>query len=151
MATFPLRAAINATAWNRFNLGYDRRDAGGYFEWQKNSPWYFRADGNQVTTEGTKVGAAAGGTSPGNGYVDLAFPTEYKTSNWGAEGGYQSSKMTFACAGTTAASTIQMRRCCGPTRTSDGREQSRQVVAAAGQQFNKFTAPPATATCHGGR
>jgi hypothetical protein len=42
------------------------------------------------------VGAAASGTSPGNGYVDLAFPNELKTSNFGVEGGYQTSKATFA-------------------------------------------------------
>ena len=40
--TFP---QINPASWNSFVLGYERRDAGGYFEWQKNSPWYFRADG----------------------------------------------------------------------------------------------------------
>ncbi len=49
-----------------------------------------------MTFNGTKVGSAASGTSPGNGFVDLAFPTQYKTSNWGVEGGYQTSKATFA-------------------------------------------------------
>jgi hypothetical protein len=82
--------------WSNFTLGYDRRDAGGYAEWQRNSPWYFRVDGNQVSFSGTKVGSAANGTSPGNGFVDLAFPTQYKTSNWGVEGGYQSGKATFS-------------------------------------------------------
>ncbi len=98
-ATFPLSSVPGSTApanWNQFTLGYDRRDAGGFAEWQKNSPWYFRVDGNQVSFSGTKVGSGANGTSPGNGYTDLAFPTEYKTSNWGVEGGYQSSKATFA-------------------------------------------------------
>ena len=93
VATFP---QTNSNTWNAVTLGYDRRDAGGYFEWQKNSPWYFRADGNQVTFDGTKVGSAASGTSPGNGYVDLAFPTQYTTSNWGVEGGYQTGKATYA-------------------------------------------------------
>ena len=49
-----------------------------------------------MTFNGTKVGSAANGTSPGNGYVDLAIPTQYKTSNWGAEAGYQTGKATFA-------------------------------------------------------
>ncbi|MEO8345457.1 MAG: MtrB/PioB family outer membrane beta-barrel protein [Betaproteobacteria bacterium] len=91
VAAFP---QINPATWNGFNLGYERRDAGGYVEWQKNSPWYFRADGNQVSFSGAKVGSGANGTSPGNGFVDLAIPTQYKTSNWGAEGGYQTSKAT---------------------------------------------------------
>ena len=100
-ATFPLSSIPAAgvyppPGWNQFTLGYDRRDAGGYAEWQKNSPWYFRVDGNQVSFSGTKPGSAANGTSPGNGYVDLAIPTEYTTSNWGVEGGYQSGKATFA-------------------------------------------------------
>jgi len=101
-ATFPLTALPTVAlpqapgTWNQYRLGYDRRDAGGYFEWQRNSPWYFRADGNQIKFDGTKVGSAANGTSPGNGFVDLAFPTQYTTSNWGAEAGYQSTKASFA-------------------------------------------------------
>ena len=49
-------------------------DDGGYFEFGGFKPWYFRVDGNQVSFSGTRVGSAANGTSPGNGYVDLAFP-----------------------------------------------------------------------------
>ena len=70
--TFP---QINPANWGSFNLGYERKDAGGYFEWQKESPWYFRVDGNQVKFDGTKVGSAALGTSPGNGYMDLRTST----------------------------------------------------------------------------
>ncbi len=99
-ATFPLAALPTnpptGAQWNIFTLGYDRRDAGGYAEWQKNSPWYFRVDGNQVKFNGTRVGSAANGTSPGNGYTDLAIPQDFKTSNWGVEGGYQTGKATFA-------------------------------------------------------
>jgi OOP family OmpA-OmpF porin len=97
-AVFPLSALPNPdppASWNGFTLGYQRRDAGGYAEWQKNSPWYFRVDGNQVKFSGTKVGSAANGSSPGNGFVDLPIPTDYKTSNWGAEGGYQTTKATL--------------------------------------------------------
>jgi hypothetical protein len=53
-------------------------------------------DGNQVSFSGTKVGGAANGTSPGQGFVDLAFPTQYTTSNWGVEGGYQTGKATLS-------------------------------------------------------
>jgi outer membrane protein OmpA-like peptidoglycan-associated protein len=99
VTTFPLAAFPNPNPpgnWSNFTLGYDRRDAGGYAEWQRNSPWYFRVDGNQVTFSGTKMGSGANGTSPGQGFVDLAFPTQYSTSNWGVEGGYQSSKATLS-------------------------------------------------------
>src|SRR5262245_2692130 len=97
VATFPLPSLPTnppGAPWSSFRLGYDRRDAGGFGEWQKNSPWYFRVDGNQVTFNGTKVGSAANGSSPGNGYTDLAIPNDTKTSNWGAEAGYQSGKAT---------------------------------------------------------
>jgi outer membrane protein OmpA-like peptidoglycan-associated protein len=97
-ATFPLPSLPSnppGAPWNSFRLGYDRRDAGGFGEWQKNSPWYLRVDGNQVTFSGTKVGSGANGSSPGNGYTDLAIPNDTKTSNWGVEGGYQSGKATY--------------------------------------------------------
>ena len=98
-ATFPLGALPNPSPpgnWSNFTLGYDRRDWGGFAEWQRNSPWYFRVDGNQVSFSGTKVGSAANGTSPGNGFVDLAFPTAVHDRQLGAEAGYQSGKATFA-------------------------------------------------------
>ena len=91
--TFP---QLDTSTWTSFNLGYQRKDAGGYFEWQKNSPWYFRVDGNQVKFEGTRPGSASNGTSPGNGYVALALPTQTSTKNVGVEGGYQTSKATYS-------------------------------------------------------
>src|SRR5215470_13474800 len=92
-ATFP---RLDTTTWQSFNLGYERRDAGGYFEWQKNDPWYFRVDGNQVKFDGTKVGAGALGTSPGNGYIALPIPVQTSTTNVGVEGGYQTSTATYS-------------------------------------------------------
>ena len=92
-ATFP---QLDPNQWSSFNLGYERKDAGGYFEWQKNDPWYFRVDGSQVKYDGTKVGSGALGTSPGNGYIALPIPTQYSTSNVGVEGGYQTSKATYS-------------------------------------------------------
>ncbi|MCM2329001.1 MAG: MtrB/PioB family outer membrane beta-barrel protein [Lysobacter sp.] len=87
---------LNTTTWNSVNVGYDRRDDGGYFEFGGLSPWYFRVDGNQVTTSGSKLGASSHGMSPGNGYVDLAFPVEYTTKNWTVEGGYATKRMHFS-------------------------------------------------------
>ena len=92
-ATFP---APNPATWNSLNIGFDRRDTGGYFEWQRNSPWYFRVDANYVERDGTKIGSAANGTSPGNGFVDLAIPVDYKTTNASAEFGYSTTQYHFA-------------------------------------------------------
>ena len=74
-ATFP---QPNPATWQPLDLGYQRKDTGGSFEWQRYSPWYFRVDGNQVKQSGTKVGAGSNGTSPGNGFADLPLPVEYR-------------------------------------------------------------------------
>src|SRR4030095_5472334 len=69
IATFPLGALPSPQPpgnWSNFRLGYDRRDWGGFAEWQRNSPWYFRADGNQVSFSGSKVGSAAHAAGPGH-------------------------------------------------------------------------------------
>jgi MtrB/PioB family decaheme-associated outer membrane protein len=92
-ATFP---RPDPALWESVDIGYKRKDLGGYFEWQRNSPWYFRVDANQVVTEGTKIGAAANGTSPGNGFVDLAIPVDYTTTNASFEAGYSTTKYQFA-------------------------------------------------------
>ena len=47
LATLP---EADAGTWNRRRPGLRAQDTGGYFEWQRNSPWYFRVDGNQVKT-----------------------------------------------------------------------------------------------------
>ena len=147
-ATFPLGALPRPQPggnWNNFTLGTERRDAGGFAEWQKNSPWYFRADGSQVTFSGTKPGSAANGTSPGNGYVDLAYPAEYKTSNWGVEGGYQSGKATFSARWDYSKfqndnETLQWTN---PYFTATGATNSANrldtTYLAPGNTFNKFT------------
>ena len=89
--TFP---QPDPSTWNSLNIGYKRTDNGGFFEWQGLAPWYFRVDLNQVEFDGTKIGSGANGTSPGNGFTDLIFPTQYKTKNASAEGGYSSGNLT---------------------------------------------------------
>ncbi len=86
-ATFP---QLDPNTWNSLDVGYKRRNDAGYFELQALSPWYFRADANQVTSSGSKIGSSSQGLSPGNGFVDLAFPVEYRTRNATFETGYNS-------------------------------------------------------------
>ncbi len=93
VATFP---QPNPATWQSLELGTQRKDTGGSLEWQSFSPWYFRVDGNQVKTSGKNVGSASNGTSPGNGYVDLALPTEYETNNISGELGYATIGMTLS-------------------------------------------------------
>ncbi len=87
---------LDTATWNGYESKYDRRDDGGYFEFGGLSPWYFRVDANQVTTSGSKIGASSQGMSPGNGYVDLGFPTEYTTRNTVGEAGYNTKAMHLA-------------------------------------------------------
>ena len=94
-ASFP---SPNPDNWAYFNYGYQRKNLGGVFEWQRNSPWYFRVDGNTVETNGIKVGSAANGTSPGNGFSDLPIPVDYRTTNGNFEAGYSTTKYQFSVA-----------------------------------------------------
>jgi MtrB/PioB family decaheme-associated outer membrane protein len=84
-ATFP---RLDVATWNGLDVSYRRRDFGGALELQALNPWYFRAEANEVTSKGSKPGSASQGLSPGNGFVELAFPVEYKTKNTMLEAGY---------------------------------------------------------------
>ena len=103
-----------------------------------------------MTFNGTKVGSAANGTSPGNGFVDLAVPTQYTTDNWGAEGGYQSSKATFALR-------WDYSKFNNSNKTFDwtnpyfGGNKLDPSYLPPDNTFNKFTATATTATCRGAR
>jgi len=87
--TFP---ALNSFVppWNSFDFENKRRVLGGSFELSNIyvSPWYARADVNQIRQQGVYPGSAANGTSPGNGFTDLPAPIDYVTNTWAVEGGY---------------------------------------------------------------
>lgn len=91
--TFP---NTNVNSWNTFDDSYTRRDLGGFVEWSALTPWYFRADANEVRRNGIKTLAGALGTSPGNGSIDLPSPVDFTTRNAAVEAGYQSTKSHFA-------------------------------------------------------
>jgi MtrB/PioB family decaheme-associated outer membrane protein len=91
-AAFP---SLDPSKWNSLDIGFKRRDTGAFFEYQGADPWYFRVDANQVDWKGSKVGSSSQGTSPGNGFVELAFPVDYKTRTATVEGGYNTRRMHF--------------------------------------------------------
>ena len=146
VGTFP---QLSTSGWSQFNLGYDRRDMGGYFEWQKNSPWYFRADGNQVKFDGTKVGSAALGTSPGNGYAALAFPVQSTTDNFGLEGATRRRRRPSRCAGTTPSTTTTTSKLNWSNPFFGN--QLDTIPLAPTTRSTSSRRPAATATCRGGR
>lgn len=95
-AVFP---NVNPNTWNdSFNFETKRQNIGGMIEFSNIyvSPWYVRADANQVRTSGINLTSAASGTSPGNGFIDLPSPVEYVTNNWTVEGGYSTKQGNFA-------------------------------------------------------
>jgi hypothetical protein len=80
--------AQNPATWNSFDYGVERKTAGGNIEFSNKSPFYVRADYSEVTTNGTKPGSAQLGTGSGNGFIELGFPVQYKTTNSLIEAGY---------------------------------------------------------------
>jgi MtrB/PioB family decaheme-associated outer membrane protein len=87
----------NVPPWTRFDFASNRRDIGGTFEFSGGSPWYVLVDGNEVRQSGiNKVDAAALGTSPGNGFIDLPYPLHHSTANISVEAGYQSPRGHFS-------------------------------------------------------
>ena len=88
----PLPAArlnSNVPPWTAFDTRTFRKDTGGNVEFSGGSPWYVRFDANEVRQTGINNDAAALGTSPGNGFIDLPNPVDYTTRNFIAEAGYQ--------------------------------------------------------------
>ena len=83
-------------SWNTFDHSYKRQDTGGFVEWQKLSPWYFRVEANQIKRDGVNVYAGANGTSPGNGFTDLPVPIDWTQRNYSAEVGHSTRRSHFA-------------------------------------------------------
>ncbi|MBN1570536.1 MAG: MtrB/PioB family outer membrane beta-barrel protein [Acidobacteria bacterium] len=79
--------------WTSIDFRTERRNIGGNFEFSGRSPWYLLFEANDLHQTGiNKVDAAALGTSPGNGFVDLPYPVSYTTHNVSIEGGYQTER-----------------------------------------------------------
>ena len=82
--------AQNPASWNTFNYSTQRNTWGGNAEFSNKSPWFVRADYNEVKTSGVKPSSAQLGTGSGNGLIELGAPVGYKTQNTTLEGGYNS-------------------------------------------------------------
>jgi len=80
--------AQNPALWNGFNYGLQRDTIGGNVEASFRSPWFVRADYNEVTTTGVRPSSGQLGTGSGNGLIEIGLPVEYKTKNATFEAGY---------------------------------------------------------------
>jgi hypothetical protein len=89
---------LNPSTWNTYDLAYKRRNDGGMFEMSFGSPWYLRADVGSIGFEGNKLQAYPQGTSSGQGFVDLAVPVDYETTNYSVEAGYSTRRLHVALA-----------------------------------------------------
>jgi outer membrane protein OmpA-like peptidoglycan-associated protein len=90
--------AQNPNNWNYFNYSTQRNLTGGNIEVSAKTPWFIRADYNEVQQSGTKPGGAQLGTGSGNGLIELGMPVDYTTKNALIEGGYNSKQYGFKIA-----------------------------------------------------
>lgn len=88
--------AADVSTWAPVNIGFKRTDNGGYVEWQSFSPWYARVDANEIKFDGTRLTSSSLGTSPGNGFMDLVVPNQYKTQNTTGELGYNTGPLNVS-------------------------------------------------------
>ena len=86
----PYPQSSNPANWSYFNYSTQRNTWGGNLEFSNKSPWFIRADYNEVKTNGVKPGSGQLGTGSGNGLIEFGAPVDYKTQNTTIEGGYNS-------------------------------------------------------------
>ena len=84
--------------WNTFGYSTQRNTWGGNGEFSGKTPWFIRADYNEVKTTGVKPSSAQLGTGSGNGLIELGAPVDYKTKNTTIEGGYNTRQYGFKVA-----------------------------------------------------
>ena len=90
--------APNPSIWYPFNYSTQRNTWGGNGEFSGKTPWFVRADYNEVKTTGVKPSSGQLGTGSGNGLIELGAPVDYKTQNTTIEGGYNSRQYGFKIA-----------------------------------------------------
>ena len=94
----PYPQSPNPANWYTFNYGTQRNLWGGNVEFSNKTPWFIRADYNEVSTNGIKPGSGQLGTGSGNGLIELGVPVDYKTKNTTIEGGYNTKQYGFKLA-----------------------------------------------------
>ncbi len=90
--------ALNPANWYTFNYGTQRNTTGANGEFSGKTPWFIRADYNEVKQSGIKPGGAQLGTGSGNGLIELGAPVDQKTQNTTIEGGYNTRQYGFKLA-----------------------------------------------------
>ena len=94
----PYPQAPNPGTWNTFNYGTQRNLWGANAEFSNKSPWFIRADYNEVKQTGLKPSSGQLGTGSGNGLIEFGAPVDYKTQNATIEGGYNTKQYGFKLA-----------------------------------------------------
>jgi len=96
--TLPYPGLRNPDNWYTYNLGTQRNTWGANGEFSGKTPWFIRADYNEVKTNGIKPSSGQLGTGSGNGLIELGAPVDYKTQNATVEGGYNTKQYGFKVA-----------------------------------------------------
>ncbi|HEY5309698.1 MAG TPA: MtrB/PioB family outer membrane beta-barrel protein, partial [Casimicrobiaceae bacterium] len=97
-STLPYPGLRNPDLWYTYNLGTQRNTWGANGEFSGKTPWFIRADYNEVKTNGIKPSSGQLGTGSGNGLIELGAPVDYKTQNATIEGGYNTRQYGFKVA-----------------------------------------------------
>ena len=97
-ASLPYPPLQNPSQWYTFNYGTQRNTWGGNGEFSGKTPWFIRADYNEVKQSGIKPSSGQLGTGSGNGLIELGAPVDYKTQNTTIEGGYNTKQYGFKLA-----------------------------------------------------
>ena len=129
----PIRSAPNPSNWNTFNYGTQRNTWGGNGEFSGKTPWFIRADYNEVKTNGIKPGSGQLGTGSGNGLIELgarsntrrrtrpsrAATTPGSTASRSRSSTRSSPTPTTSCSGrTSTCAAASTTRCCRRTTNS---------------------------------
>jgi len=97
-STLPYPGLRNPDLWYTYNLGTQRNTWGANGEFSGKTPWFIRADYNEVKQSGIKPSSGQLGTGSGNGLIELGAPVDYKTQNTTIEGGYNTKQYGFKLA-----------------------------------------------------
>lgn len=80
--------STNVSTWNTFDYAVDRKNYGGGFKLEMLKPFFLDVSFFREERKGIYPLAAAGGSSPVQGAIELPTPINYFTDNFQVQGGY---------------------------------------------------------------
>jgi len=88
--------STNISTWTTFDYSIQRTTYGGGFKLEMLKPFYFDVAFSEEKRKGVYPFAAAGGTSPGQGAIELPAPIDFTTDNLKIEAGYVKNPLSLS-------------------------------------------------------